>query len=234
MAKKKAAKKARKPANPRKLPQDERKPAPAAEETPKPPRTRQKRNKKAEPTGPAPPPGPERGGANNVRDSIKPTIPEMSARRYGRVWWEAYFDRFSTHGSQGVAALEAGVTPSAVRKCRKTHAEFKEREDEARLLAAHRLAREAHRRAVEGWQEPVFGRDSGEYAGTVIVGEITRYDSGLLKLMLQATHPDYTPRKEITLKKKKMQRQQGEKPFDGVRAKIMARAEALQAEPETN
>jgi hypothetical protein len=48
---------------------------------------------------------------------------------------------------------------------------------------------EAHRRAVEGWLEPVYG-SAGPGEGTQQVGVIRRYDHTLLIFLLKAARPE--------------------------------------------
>jgi hypothetical protein len=54
---------------------------------------------------------------------------------------------------------------------------------ESRIIAAECLEGEAIRRAVEGWEEPVF------YQGA-ICGTVRRYDSGLTQFLLRGLKPE--------------------------------------------
>ncbi len=61
--------------------------------------------------------------------------------------------------------------------------------EEAREEAADHLEDEARRRAVDGWDEPVYG-SGGTGVGTVEVGTIRKYDSTLLIFLLKGARPE--------------------------------------------
>lgn len=90
-------------------------------------------------------------------------------------------------------ACEAvGVDYSSVTTAREQDANFNRRWVEALEMAADRLEEEVHRRAVRGWDEPVF------YQGAK-VGESHRYSDRLLELMIRAKRPaEYKDKKELT------------------------------------
>ena len=80
------------------------------------------------------------------------------------------------------AAAAAGVTVKACDRLREKDEWFRSAWFFAREAAADLLEAEAFRRAVVGWEEPVFQR--GEQVGTV-----RRYDGKLLELLLKARRP---------------------------------------------
>lgn len=59
----------------------------------------------------------------------------------------------------------------------------------ARFRAVERMEEEADRRAVDGWDEPVFG-SGGHLVGTVQVGSKRRYSDGLLMFRLRGEAPE--------------------------------------------
>lgn len=95
---------------------------------------------------------------------------------------------------QGNALLEQrgderALSRKLVNYWRETDEEF---DADCRLAerdAAERLEQEAIRRAKDGWDEPVFGRGEGEYAGTEQVGVIRKYSDTLLIFTLKGLNP---------------------------------------------
>ncbi len=61
--------------------------------------------------------------------------------------------------------------------------------DEAREEAADHLEDEARRRAVDGWEEPVFG-SGGPGRGSEQVGTVRKFDSTLLIFLLKGARPE--------------------------------------------
>ncbi|HZQ65652.1 MAG TPA: hypothetical protein VFA66_10545 [Gaiellaceae bacterium] len=80
------------------------------------------------------------------------------------------------------AALRAGVARQRLYERRETDEGFAEAWADAYRQGTDALEDEARRRAVEGWEEPVFQR--GE-----LVGHVRRYDSRLLEFLLRARDP---------------------------------------------
>ena len=69
----------------------------------------------------------------------------------------------------------------------------------ARERAVDRLEAEAIRRAVDGWDEPVFG-SGGPGVGTVQVGVVRKYSDRMLELTLKGRRPNvYRERHSIEL-----------------------------------
>ena len=102
------------------------------------------------------------------------------------VWEEAYLAAFGMTGHVEMSARAAGIDSSTVRRARGRKS-FAEREAAARHRAIASLTLEAHRRAVTGWEEPVYGLVHG---ATEQVGTITRFDSGLLQFLLKGLAPE--------------------------------------------
>ncbi len=77
-----------------------------------------------------------------------------------------------------------GFSSSTLRDHRKSDTEFDENVKEAYALFRDMLEAEAKRRAVDGWDEPVF------YKGE-ICGSVKKHSDRILELMLKRHIPDY-------------------------------------------
>jgi hypothetical protein len=80
------------------------------------------------------------------------------------------------------AAQRAGVARQRLYERRRADERFAAAWEEALEQGTDALEDEARRRAVDGWDEPVFQR--GE-----LVGHVRRYDSRLLEMLLRARDP---------------------------------------------
>lgn len=129
----------------------------------------------------------DEGSGNNPSSSNPPEVSRRSrAHAAPGVWHDAYLEAFGLTGHVEMSARAAGVESSTVRRARRSAA-FAEAEQEAKARAAAALQLEARRRAVEGWEEPVYGMVHGE---TKRVGTIRRYSDGLLTLLLKGLAPE--------------------------------------------
>jgi hypothetical protein len=108
---------------------------------------------------------------------------------------ERYLQVLSDTGLMNQAAAEAGLSYNTILRLRKLDDVFREYHDEAMEQYKESLVREAHRRAVDGWQEPVFSQRLGTQIGT-----IQRYDSRLLELMLKRHIPEFREKFEGEIK----------------------------------
>lgn len=61
------------------------------------------------------------------------------------------------------------------------------------------LRLEAHRRAVDGWEEPVFGTLPGVGSGSGVVGHKHMWSETLLRDELKAYAPEYKNRSEVAI-----------------------------------
>jgi hypothetical protein len=89
----------------------------------------------------------------------------------------------SEYGNVSRAADEAGVHRVHMYQVRARDEEFAADWDEAARIGAARLEDEARRRAVEGWDEPVWHK--GIQCGTT-----RKYSDTLLICLLKAHHPE--------------------------------------------
>jgi len=105
----------------------------------------------------------------------------------------AFLSAFAECGNKSRAAEMAGIVKQTIytRQWREDR-EFQAALESARVMAADVLEQEAHRRAVEGVEEPV-----GWYKG-VAGGTVRRYSDTLLIFTLKGLLPDrYRERKDV-------------------------------------
>lgn len=98
--------------------------------------------------------------------------------------WPKFFNEFARTGLLGHSARFSGVSPETIRRLRKEVPEFAELFEEAQNDYRESLEMEVHRRAVQGWDEPVYQK--GEMVGT-----IRRHSDSLLHAMLKRHIPEY-------------------------------------------
>jgi hypothetical protein len=98
-------------------------------------------------------------------------------------WRATFLAALEASGNVSAAARRAGVGRATANRHRAGEAEFREAWAEALEVAADALEEEVRRRAVDGWDEPVF------HAGE-ICGYIRRYDGRLLMFLLAAIRPE--------------------------------------------
>lgn len=97
----------------------------------------------------------------------------------------------SEYGNVTRAAEEADLVRVYLYQARKNDPDFAAEWEEAARVGAARLEDEARKRAVEGWEEPVWHR--GEMCGTV-----RKYSDTLLICLLKAHHPEkYAERQKV-------------------------------------
>ena len=89
----------------------------------------------------------------------------------------------SEYGNVTRAADDAGLSRVYLYQMKRGDESFAAEWEEAARVGAARLEDEARKRAVEGWEEPVWHR--GEMCGTV-----RKFSDTLLICLLKAHHPD--------------------------------------------
>lgn len=88
-----------------------------------------------------------------------------------------------------------GISSSAIYDARNSDPEWSKAIDEARESGYDMMEEEARRRAVEGWNEPVY------YKGECM-GEVRRYSDSLLKFLLTHCKPQkFNPGIKVTANK---------------------------------
>ena len=104
-----------------------------------------------------------------------------------------YLEILSLTGRIGEAAKAAGVVADTVRALRLKDEKFKELHEEALQEYRDRIEAEVHRRAIEGWEKPVYQK--GE-----LVGYVTEYSDKMLELLAKRHIPEYTDRVAVDAK----------------------------------
>lgn len=103
---------------------------------------------------------------------------------------QRFLAAFSLTGALQEAARAAGVSPMTVRSHLKNDPAFKDAYDEAYEDFKEALQNEALRRAIMGWDEPVYQK--GEQVGT-----IRKYDTRLLELLLKRHIPEFKEKHQV-------------------------------------
>lgn len=93
-----------------------------------------------------------------------------------------FFNAYVQHGILTKACQIVGVSPKTIYDNAERHPRFAEALALAKRMAIEKLEAEAHRRAVEGVEEPVY------YQGAE-VGTVRKYSDRLLELLLEANKP---------------------------------------------
>ena len=100
-------------------------------------------------------------------------------------WREKFLDSLAKTGNVTLSAESAGIARETAYANQKKDKSFREAWDDALQQSVDRLEAVARDRAVNGWDEPVFG-SLGGMNGTGVVGYKRRFDNGLLRFLLQA------------------------------------------------
>lgn len=125
-----------------------------------------------------------RGRARAARAADQPAAERVP------VWQKAFLTALAQTGVVRYAAEATRIARSQVYARRRSNPDFAAAFDLALDEAADLLELEARRRAVEGTEKPVYGRDAGPNAGTVEVGRVREYSDRLLEFLLKGWRPD--------------------------------------------
>ena len=122
---------------------------------------------------------------------------ELSAQRK-----QLFLEELERHGVIARAARAASPHSGSKRGCLQTFYDARERDkefaaawDEAVAQAKGAIEHEIHRRAVEGYEEPIYG---GQYKEK-IVGTVRRYSDRLLELRARALIPEYRDHRKLEI-----------------------------------
>ena len=108
----------------------------------------------------------------------------------------AFLAELAARGNVSDAAAAAGVPRQTVYDWRAADPAFAAAWDAALDQAADTMEREAFRRAVEGVEEPVYGRVAKDSDGEI--GRITKYSDTLLIFLLKGARPEkYRERQQV-------------------------------------
>ena len=139
-----------------------------------------------------------------MRDAPVPDMIPLSMERIQHALTDArkqaFLEELAAHGIVARAARAAspnaaGYCVSTFRDARNRDPEFLAAWDEAMEEARGAVECELHRRAVEGWEEPIYG---GKYKER-IVGTTRRYSDRLLELRAKALLPEYREHRKVEM-----------------------------------
>lgn len=100
---------------------------------------------------------------------------------------------------KGAALAEFGIAPATFDQRYKADKDFAQRFDDAMGAGIAKMEQEAHRRAVKGWESPVFG-SLGAGQGTGVVGTERKYSDTLMIFMLKGKLPNvYRDRADVNV-----------------------------------
>lgn len=155
------------------------------------------KSSKKSPVDPTPPPKRGRPKGSTVPRTEKDDLDDLAAVAKGEVlsteetvaaasdlMFEKFLETLSDLPSRGMALQKAGLSRQQVAARLRSDKEFAAKYVEAWELGVDAMEDEAVRRAVLGWQEPVFTRDG--YAG-----EVTKYSDTLLIHLLKGNRRKY-------------------------------------------
>ena len=108
---------------------------------------------------------------------------------YARPWMFAFLVAFAHGGNISTAAKVAKVARRTVYLARETDPVFAAGWEDALAEAQDRIRAEVDRRAIEGWEEPVFGRVGKDRDGQI--GTIRKFDGSLLAKLAAAHCPEF-------------------------------------------
>lgn len=121
---------------------------------------------------------------------------DIVSKKRRPTWAKAFLAVLAETGIVGEAALAAGVCRDTPNRVRKTDASFARDWEIALEQAADLLEKEARRRAVDGVEEPVFGRVGKDQDGQI--GTIRKYSDTLLIFTLKGCRPEkYRERQDV-------------------------------------
>lgn len=157
---------------------------------------------------PAAPPGtildrPTAGTLTHTRDGKPRVLPPEFRVRKSRLdahdltpkHVETYLETLRETGRKYDSAAAAGMSFAWIRKLRRDP-EFCEWEEESMEAYRDSIQKEAHRRAVTGWDEPIIG---GKDKDTVVT-TVRRYSDRLLELLLKRHIPEFREKWEGEVK----------------------------------
>lgn len=98
----------------------------------------------------------------------------------------AFLENLSKTGNYRQSSELAGLSYFTTMRLRKEEPEFQQWCDHSLQGYRESLVAEAHRRAIDGWDEPVFSQRMGTQMGVV-----RKYDSRLLELLLKRHIPEF-------------------------------------------
>lgn len=129
----------------------------------------------------------------NPGDRIVDWYIDHRAFRFDRRAQERFLRALMKHGRFAQACSEAGVAISTMAFHRRRNPDFARAVSDAQEFWKDQIEAEIQRRALEGWDEPVFG---GRFKDE-LVGHVRRYDSALLQLLAKRHIAEYRDKQEV-------------------------------------
>lgn len=113
-----------------------------------------------------------------------------------RPWQKAFLLILAESGIVTTACEAVDIDRATAYRRREADPDFAAAWDRALDDAADRLEAEVRRRAVEGWDEPVFGRVAKDQDGQI--GLVRKYSDSLAALLLKGAKPEkYRDRQQV-------------------------------------
>lgn len=128
---------------------------------------------------------PEQNEVDPLEDLQRPgggTTSAVMRTRDARVG--KFLDAFSQCGSIRKACEVSGISRRSIHRWRESDAEFKDAFDEAAEEFADRVREAIKERAMDGWDEPVFGKDGQ-------VGVRRKFSDSLLERLAESKCPEF-------------------------------------------
>lgn len=120
----------------------------------------------------------------------------MSKIKFNRAMKKKFLEAYADKGIMAYAARQVNISTTTVKMHLEADPWFKKHFDEACEIAADVLEEEAHRRAVDGYFEPIFNKDG------VHCGDKPVYSDKLLSKLLDAARPEKFNTNKTTIEHK--------------------------------
>ena len=130
--------------------------------------------------------------AKGTRPKSGARLPALEEKGRRDKAFEVFLRAYSKTGRKQDSALLAGVSCRTVQKWREEFPDFEERFQIAHEQWRDILKAEVYRRAVEGWEEPVYQK--GE-----CIGYVRKFDSNLLMFAMKQADASYKDRQETNV-----------------------------------
>lgn len=131
-----------------------------------------------------PKPKKEKSRVKGKRKKSGARLPALEEKGRREKAFEVFLASYRITGKVQRSAALAGVSCRAIQKWRQEFPEFEEEFRESHIAWVEHLKTEIYRRAVEGWDEPVYQK--GELVGTV-----RKFDSKLLMYLTSQADPSF-------------------------------------------
>jgi len=128
------------------------------------------------------------GGTNKAAGERGSNL--KSWTRFDKARQRIYLDILAKTGRKAESAMRAGVTRQTVYKTAQKDLSFAMAEEEAMQVYRESIEAEIHRRAIDGWDEPVFHRGQ-------VQGKVRKYSDQLLAMLAKRHIAEYRDRTSV-------------------------------------